>query len=90
MNGAPSCMPMSKTAQMFGWLSAAAARASCSKRASRSGSADSARRQDFDRDVAFEPRVAGLVDLAHAARAEERIDAIGPEDGAGRQRGLMG
>src|SRR5688572_15660384 len=39
MNGAPACWPRSCTARMFGWFSAAAARASCSNRASRSGSA---------------------------------------------------
>ena len=32
MNGEPSCVPISKIAQMFGWLSAAAASASRSKR----------------------------------------------------------
>ena len=46
-------------------------------------------RQDFDGDVAFEPGVAGLVDLAHAARAEQRVDAIGPEDGAGHESRLV-
>src|SRR5688500_197302 len=42
MNGAPACWPMSWTARMFGWFSAAAARASCSNRASRSGSVEKA------------------------------------------------
>ena len=32
------------------------------------------RRQDLDRDGAIEARIAGLVDLAHAARAERRDD----------------
>ena len=31
-------------------------------------------RQDFDRDRAVEPRIAGAIDLAHAARAERRDD----------------
>ena len=32
--------------------------------------------QDFDRDLAIERRVAGLVDLAHPARADPRRDLI--------------
>src|SRR5580765_2045550 len=40
MNGAPRSVPMSWTARMFGWLSAAAARASSSKRCNRSVSAE--------------------------------------------------
>jgi len=27
--------------------------------------------QDFDRNLALQPRVAGVIDLAHAARAED-------------------
>ncbi len=38
MYGAPSCVPRSCTAVMFGWFSPPAACASCSKRRSRSGS----------------------------------------------------
>ena len=33
--------------------------------------------QHLDRDVAAEPRVAGAVDLAHAARAERRRHLVG-------------
>ena len=36
------------------------------------------RRQDFDRDDAIQPGVAGLVDLAHAARTEQRTISYGP------------
>ena len=41
-------------------------------------------RQDLDRDLAAQARVAGAVDLAHAARAEGGEDLVGPEAGAGR------
>ena len=37
------------------------------------------RRENLDRDRAIEPRVARLVDLAHAARAERREDFVGAE-----------
>ena len=40
MYGAPSCVPKSWTAVMFGWFRTPAARASCSKRFSRSGSCE--------------------------------------------------
>ncbi len=40
------------------------------------------RRKDLDRDCALEPRVAGFVDLAHAARAERGHDFVGAETGA--------
>ena len=42
-------------------------------------------RQDLDRDGAIQPRVAGFVDLAHAAGAERREDFIGAEARAGGQ-----
>ena len=64
-------------AVMFGWFSAAAARASCSKRRSRSGSAEDDG-QDLDGDVSLEPRVARPVHLSHATRAERR-DLVGTE-----------
>ena len=38
-----------------------------------------ARRQDLDRDLAAEARVAGAIDLAHAARAERGEDLVGAE-----------
>ena len=33
-------------------------------------------RQDFDRDVALQPRIARAIHLAHAARAERRNDLV--------------
>ena len=83
MNGASAWVPMSYTARMFGWFSAAAARASCSNRWRRSASAENAIGQDLDRDVATQPRVARAVDVAHAARANQRDDFIGAEPRAG-------
>ena len=38
--------------------------------------------QYLDRDVATEPRVAGTIHLAHAARAERRDDLVGAEANA--------
>jgi hypothetical protein len=40
------------------------------------------RGQDFDRGATFQIGVGGLVDLAHAARANLRDDFIGPEPSA--------
>ncbi len=60
-------------------LSAAMARASRSNRWRESGIGRNGRRQDLDRDGAIEPDVAGLVDLAHPAGAEERDDLVGSE-----------
>ena len=42
--------------------------------------------QDLDRDVAIQLRVAGAVDLAHAARAERGNDFVRTELGTGRER----
>ena len=55
---------------MFGWLRAAAARASRSNAAEAIGIVGERGGQDLDRDVAAEPRVARAIDLAHAAGAE--------------------
>src|SRR5437773_9799113 len=41
-------------------------------------------RQDFDRDVAIELRVARPIDLAHPAGAERRENLVLPEAGSGR------
>ena len=49
------------------------------------GVGDQAGRQDLDRDVATEPRVARPIDFAHAARAKERDDLISAESSAGRE-----
>src|SRR5262249_47793317 len=43
-----------------------------------SGVAGECGRQDFDRDIPFEPRVAPAVHLAHATDAEEGRNFIGP------------
>ena len=43
------------------------------------------RREDFDRDIAAEARIAGAVDLAHAAGADGGQDLIRAEMGAWRQ-----
>src|SRR5579864_2663187 len=43
-------------------------------------------RKEFDRHVTVEPGVAGAVDLAHAARAEEREDLVRTDWGAGCKR----
>ena len=40
------------------------------------------RRQNLDRDVAAEPRVARAIDLAHPARAERGENLVGPESRA--------
>ena len=54
-------------------------------RASRSGSLREGVRQDLQRDVAIELRVAGAIDLAHAACADLRGDFVGAEAGAGSE-----
>ena len=38
-------------------------------------------RQDLEGDLAIQPRVAGAIHLAHAARAKQRQDLEGPETG---------
>jgi len=43
-------------------------------------------RQDFDGDFASQARVAGLVDLAHAARAQRGNDLIRAQTGTGCDR----
>ena len=85
MNEVPSAWPISKIVTMLGWFRAEAARASVSKRARRSASRASSGRQDLDRDVAREPRVARPVHLAHAARAEGPDDLVGGEPRPGGQ-----
>ena len=39
--------------------------------------------QDFDRDLALQPRIFRAIHLAHAARAEKRDDLISAESSAG-------
>ena len=52
-------------------------RASRSKRSRRVRAIGQVRGQDFDRDGAVQPRVAGFIDLAHAARADRGEDLVG-------------
>jgi hypothetical protein len=40
------------------------------------------RRHDFDRDVAMQTRIAGTIDFAHPARADERQDLVRSKTGA--------
>jgi len=51
--------------------------------ARRQRAAGQLRRQYLDRHVALEARVAGAVDLAHAAGAEHGHDLVGPETAPG-------
>jgi hypothetical protein len=44
------------------------------------------RRQDLQRDVAFEPCIACAIDLSHATRPDEGDDLIGTEVITSRQR----
>ncbi len=43
-------------------------------------------RENFDCDLAPEPRILGAVHLAHPARPERRQDFVGAETGAGGER----
>ena len=42
--------------------------------------------QDLDRDVATEPRVAGAIDLAHAAAPEQRENLVAADAAANHRR----
>ncbi len=68
---------------MLGWDSAATARASRSKRSRRSGVGGEVRVEDFQGDLALQTGIAGAIDFAHAAGAEERSDFVGAEAGPG-------
>ena len=48
------------------------------------------RGENLDGDGAIEPRVAGLVDLAHPARAKRRDDFVRAEPLAGSQGQFVG
>ena len=54
-------------------------------RAGGRGSAANAAGSDLDGDVAPEPRIAGAIDLAHAAGAKGGHDRVRSEPSAGRQ-----
>jgi hypothetical protein len=69
---------------MFGWLSAAAARASCSNRASR-GVRGECRRQYLYRNIAPQARVTRAMDFAHPVGAEQADDLKGGNAPAWRQ-----
>ena len=77
---------MSNTAQMCGWLSAAMARASDSNRARRSGRVATSERSSLSATRRSEPGVARLVDLPHAAGADERLHFVRAEHRARGQR----
>ena len=63
-------------------------RASRSNRASRSASAAKPSRQDLDRDLAAQPRVARAIHLAHAAFAEELLQLVDADAAAGPRGGV--
>ena len=65
--------------QTFGWLSADAARASCSKRWMRAGSRVRSRGQELQGDLAAEAQLGGEPHLAHASRTDEGDDFVGAE-----------
>jgi hypothetical protein len=56
------------------------------------GRGDERRRKDFDGDVALEPRVAGAIDITHAAASQQRLQVIhaepAPNERSGRGRGV--
>ena len=69
---------------MFGWL-ATRAPALRAESAPAVGIEREGIRQDLDRDVAIELRVARAIDLAHAARADRRDDFVRAETSAGNK-----
>jgi hypothetical protein len=71
---------------MFGWLRAEARLRLLQQPAAPRLVARQLGRQQLDRDLAAEARVAGAVDLAHAPRSEEREHLIRSEPRAGRNR----
>ena len=79
MYGAPSWVPRSWTAVMFGWLRPPAVWASCSKRRRRSGSPEYDAGRTLTATSRFKPLVARPVDLSHPARADRREDLVGTE-----------
>ena len=73
---------------MLGWLSEASARRFVAEVSDRLGVAVHPARQHLERDAAIEARVAGEIDLAHAARAERAEDLVGAHAGAGPPSGI--
>ena len=70
---------------IFGWFRDASVCASRVNRASRSASLANSVRQDFERDVTIQFRVAGAVDHPHPALADLRDDFVDAESGAGSE-----
>ena len=71
--------------QMFGWLSAEAARASCSKRADAGGILVSSAGSSLSATCPSEVEVTGEPHLAHATGAEGAHDLIGVQPRAGAE-----
>src|SRR5207244_10711364 len=46
-------------------------------------------RQNFERNVPSQPRIASPIHLAHPARAKQRDDLVGPDFGASRKTHLQ-
>jgi hypothetical protein len=64
---------------MFGWLSASL-RGLPEQTVTVSGIAGGIVGQDFNGDGAVQPRIAGAVDFAHAASADERDNRMAPDE----------
>jgi hypothetical protein len=71
---------------MLGWLNAASVCALAREPRQAIGVAGERVREDLQRDVAIERRIAGAVDLPHAAFADQRRDFVDAETVASRQR----
>ena len=72
MKSMPSADSISWIVTMCGWFSAEAACASCTKPAAAVVVRRRDRREDLDRDLAVQTRIPRAIDLAHAARADQR------------------
>jgi len=78
MNGTPCASSIEKMVTMWGWLSAATARASRRNRA-RLGIRSDVGGQHFQRDVTAEASVVRAIDVAHATFAELGDDLVGTD-----------
>jgi hypothetical protein len=70
---------------MFGWLSEARTLGFALEARKAVGISGEDGREDLERHVAIQLRIAGAIDLTHAARADERQDLICAETSAGRE-----
>lgn len=77
-----SCSPISKTLQMYGWSTAAAATASWAEAIARRTVAGSASRQNLDCDLAVKPGVERTIHNPHATSAGDRKDVEASEAGS--------